>query len=171
MSLFLFELFGYYWKEECQKMEHKDPCFSFFFVTYSPQWLVPVNCCGFSRCIIAYRLFDFFVHITHLWLMTGNEKLYITLKNVQCLCVLLSQWQNTHKDPVLLFAGDLILSWSLLEVTQPDQLSISPSSWHFIHNTIPLSHTFFQITSFHLSPSYFPFPSADIKAFGHKGTS
>ena len=30
MSLFPFEHFVYYWREECTKMEHKDPCFSFF---------------------------------------------------------------------------------------------------------------------------------------------
>lgn len=40
--------------------------------------------------------FDFVIHIAHLWMRRGNEKLYIDLKKVQHFCVLLSQGQVTH---------------------------------------------------------------------------
>lgn len=118
------------------------------------------------RCSIANRLFDFVIHIAHLWLRRGNEKSYIDLKKVQHFCVLLSQGQITH----LLFAGGLILSWRLGSDTTRATFHIPILLTFYLENNFFITFSL-PLTSFHLSPSYLPFPSAHMKAFSCKGTS
>lgn len=115
------------------------------------------------KTYIAYRFYNFVVHVAHLWLIRGNEKSYINLKKYQHFCVLLSQGQVTH----LLFAGDNSFIESSGSDTTGATFHIPILLTFYLENNFSITFSL-PLMSFHLSPSYLPFPSADSKAFSCK---